>query len=166
MATLAGLEPATPDRQSSVIPIHHRVINNNMRTSLIVSLIISFLLNIVLLVIAYDADTKAKALQSKYFDLERKANEQFDHANQYALEKYKLLDQLKAIEERTANTKKMLEDSRKQVQEMTKAAEAQNAKMLELNKRIAAIGEPKVCPKPIVKYKIKRIPYDIAPSQQ
>lgn len=166
MALLARLELATPDRQSSVIPIHHRVINNNMRTSLIVSLVISALLNIVLLVAAYDIDQTAKAWKTKYFDIEQKANEQFDHANQYALEKYKLLEQLKEIETRTANTNKMLEASRKQVQEMTKAAEAQNAKMLELNKRITAIGEPKVCPKPIIKYKIKRIPYDIAPSQQ
>ena len=132
-----------------------------MRTSLIVSLIISVLLNIALLVMAYDSDTKSKEWRTKYFDIEKKANEQFDHANQYALDKFRLQEQLKEIETRTADTNKVLEETRKKFQEMT--AELSNkTKELEAAKKVV----PPICPKPKTIIKYKRIPYDIAPSQQ
>ena len=134
------------------------------------------LLNIALFVFAYDGDTKAKEWKAKYFDLEQKANEQFDHANKYALEKYNLQEQLAEIEARTAETNKILEDTRKELDAMSKDFEDQRVKLeqktkeLETNKQISNL--PFSCPpivqppkKKIVKRK-KRIPYDIAPSQQ
>lgn len=140
-----------------------------MRTSLIVSLVVSVLLNLVLLVAAYDIDQTSKKWKAKYFDIEQKANEQFDHANQYALEKYKLLEQLKEIESRTAETNKILENTRKELDAMSKKYSDQT-KELEIANQIASL--PFSCPpivqppkKKVVKHK-KRIPYDIAPSQQ
>lgn len=167
MATPARLELAIPDRQSSVIPIHHGAINNNMRTSLIVFLIISFLLNIAFVVAIYDIDNKSKTWKTKYFTAEKIANDQQGQAAQLALDKFHLQEQLKEIETRTANTNKMLEDTQKELDVMSKKFN-DKTKELEISKQISSL--PFSCPSPLtikpkVKHK-KKIPYDISPSQQ
>jgi septal ring factor EnvC (AmiA/AmiB activator) len=140
-----------------------------MRTSLIISLVISVLINLLLLGLAYSVDNTAQNWKAKYFDAAQKANEQSNHANQYALEKSRLLDQLKEIETRTAEINKVLEDTRKELDAMSKKYN-DKAKELEIANQISSL--PFSCPsivqppkKKIVKRK-KRIPYDIAPSQQ
>ena len=169
MATPSGLEPDIPDRQSSVIPIHHGAINNNMRTSLIILLVISFLLNILLLIAAYDIDQTSKKWKAKYFDIEQKVNDDHDQVVQLALEKFRLLEQLKEIETRTAETNKVLDNTRKELDAMSKKYN-DKAKELDIANQISSL--PSSCPsivqppaKKVVKRK-KRIPYDIAPSQQ
>lgn len=130
-------------------------------------LIISFLLNIAFLVAIYDIDNKSKEWKVKYFSIETKANNQIDRANQLELDKSRLKEQLKDIETRTAGTNEVLEKTRKELDAMTQKFNDQ-AKELEINKQISSL--PFSCPSPItikpkVKHK-KRIPYDIAPSQQ
>mgnify|MGYP000373151522 FL=1 len=80
-----------------------------------------------------------------------------------------MLEQLKEIESRTAETNKILENTRKELDAMSKKYSDQT-KELEIANQIASL--PFSCPpivqppkKKVVKHK-KRIPYDIAPSQQ
>ena len=169
MATPARLELAIPDRQSSVIPIHHGAINNNMRTSLIISLVISVLINLLLLGLAYSVDNTAQNWKAKYFSIEQKVNKEHEQVVQLALEKSHLLEQLKEIEARTAETNKVLEDTRKELDEMSKKYN-DKAKELDIANQISNLpfSCPPIVPAPkkkIVKHK-KRIPFDIAPSQQ
>lgn len=132
------------------------------------------MLNIALLVIAYDADTKAKALQIKYFDIEKTANDQQTQATQLALDKFNLEQKLKDIQNRTDSTNKMLEDTRKQMQAMTKELADQTAQIEAKNKELAdqAKNSSANCPPAVItpqlkaKPKRKKIPFDIAPSQQ
>jgi Skp family chaperone for outer membrane proteins len=140
-----------------------------MRTSLIVSIIISVLLNIALFVFAYDGDTKAKEWKAKYFNAEKIANDQQGQAAQLTLDKNKLLDELNKINKRVENTNAELAAMSKELADQRSQFE-QKTKELEINKQISNL--PFSCPsivqppkKKIVKRK-KRIPYDIAPSQQ
>lgn len=125
-------------------------------------------MNIGLLATAYDIDQTSNKWKARYFAIEQKANEQSEYANQYALEKSRLLKQLKDIEARTAENNKILEDTRKELDVMSKKL-SDKTKELEINKQISNL--PFSCP-PIVKpktrtiIKYKRIPYDISPSQQ
>lgn len=131
-----------------------------MRTILLTSIIISVLLNVALFVMAYDADKASKDWQSKYFDMEVKANEQFDHANKYALEKYYMQRDLDHMNKQVAEANASVAAMKAQLEQKTKE--------LEINKQISNL--PFSCPSlPIVKPKAKhkkRIPFDIAPSQQ
>ena len=140
-----------------------------MRTSLIVCLIISFLLNIVLIVAAYDIDNTSKEWKAKYFNAEKIASDQQGQAAQLTLDKNKLLDELNKINKRVEQTNIELAAMAKDLANQRSQLE-QKTKELEINKQISNL--PFSCPpivqppkKKIVKRK-KRIPYDIAPSQQ
>lgn len=140
-----------------------------MRTSLIISLVISVVINLLLLGLAYSMDNTAQKWKAKYFSIEQKVNEEHEQVVQLALEKSRLLEQLKEIEARTAETNKVLEDTQKELDAMSKKYN-DKAKELDIANQIASL--PFSCPsivqptkKKIVKRK-KRIPYDIAPSQQ
>lgn len=140
-----------------------------MRTSLIVFLIISFLLNIAFVVAIYDIDNKSKEWKAKYFNAEKIASDQQGQAAQLTLDKNKLLDELNRINERVEQTNSELAAMAKDLADQ-RAQLDQKTKELEINKQIASLpfSCPSIVPAPkkkITKHK-KRIPYDIAPSQQ
>ena len=140
-----------------------------MRTSLIVCLIISFLLNIVLIVAAYDIDNTSKEWKAKYFNAEKIASDQQGQAAQLTLDKNKLLDELNKINKRVEQTNIELAAMAKDLANQRSQLE-QKTKELEINKQISNLpfSCPSIVPAPkkkITKHK-KRIPYDIAPSQQ
>lgn len=142
-----------------------------MRTALIVTISIALLIIAYLFSIAYYRDQAASDWQNKYF-----AEQAFNIKNEQENKTLRdtnnsLVKKLLEIEKRTEETNKQIEAMRKELQETHKELEDSKTKPPTVIEKTVIVEKPPVVycpPKPKLKpvKKKKRIPFDIAPSQQ